>query len=98
MWICVGPHDPATKPIRGCLRVVELSAIPQLPQLKVPGEDVITKKTFRFVGCAKAPCFSSASGALAARAKRHSQSPPDCGRVSVARPVCAARSHARGCV
>ena len=31
MWICVGPRDPATKPSRGCLRVVELSAIPQLP-------------------------------------------------------------------
>ena len=31
MWICVGPRDPDTKPSRGCLRVVELSAIPQLP-------------------------------------------------------------------
>ena len=31
MWICVGPRDSATKPSRGCLRVVELSAIPQLP-------------------------------------------------------------------
>ena len=31
MWICVGPRDPSTKPSRGCLRVVELSAIPQLP-------------------------------------------------------------------
>ena len=31
MWICVGPHDPDAKPSRGCLRVVELSAIPQLP-------------------------------------------------------------------
>ena len=31
MWICVGPRDPTTKPSRGCLRVVELSAIPQLP-------------------------------------------------------------------
>ena len=31
MWICVGPRDPDTKPSRGCLRVVELGAIPQLP-------------------------------------------------------------------
>ena len=31
MWICVGPRDPATKPSRGCIRVVELSAIPKLP-------------------------------------------------------------------
>ena len=23
MWTCVGPHDPATKPSRGCLRVVD---------------------------------------------------------------------------
>ena len=46
MWICVGPRDPAIKPSRGCLRVVELSAIPQLPPLKVPGEEVITKKRF----------------------------------------------------
>ena len=44
MWICVGPRDPDTKPSRGCLRVVELSAIPQLPTLIVPGEEAITKK------------------------------------------------------
>ena len=31
IWICAGPRDRPTKPSRGCLRVVELSAIPQLP-------------------------------------------------------------------
>ena len=30
VWICIGPFDPATKPRRGCLRVVELNTIPQL--------------------------------------------------------------------
>ena len=50
MWICVGPRDPDTKPSRGCLRVVELSAIPQLPKKIVTGEEAITKKTFRVGG------------------------------------------------
>ena len=55
MWICVGLRDPATKASRGCLLVVELSAIPpQLPALKSPrGRSYYKKKTFRFllVGC-----------------------------------------------
>ena len=53
MWICVGPRDPATKPGRGCLRVVELSAIPQLPPMKSPRG--YYEKPFRSLGCDGAP-------------------------------------------
>ena len=43
MWICIGPRDPDTKPSRGCLRVVELSAIPQLPHNLPQGGKLLRK-------------------------------------------------------
>ena len=58
IWICVGPRDPATKPSRGCLRVVELSAILQLPpHKKFQGKELLRKK--RFVSWAVAPASIS---------------------------------------
>ena len=53
IWICVGPRDPATKPSRGCLRVVELSAIPQLPHKKFQGMKLLRKKRFFMGGAAE---------------------------------------------
>ena len=45
MWICVGPRDPATKPSRGCLRVVELSAIPKQLPTRTFGVQKVVKST-----------------------------------------------------
>ena len=53
MWICVGPRDPATKPSRGGLSVVGLSAIPKVPPYNILGEEVITGG--EFVSWAVAP-------------------------------------------
>ena len=38
MWVCVGPRNPTTKPSRGCLCVVELSAIRSFLHKKFQGK------------------------------------------------------------
>ena len=50
MWICVELRDPATKASRGCLRVVELSAIPQLPPINCSREKSYYEKAVAFLG------------------------------------------------